>query len=143
MESSENPKAGLSASSAVIWEQVLRALPDGLIVTDREFNIRYVNPAFTRISGRTADRIIDEKCHRIFPCELCHTDACPLTRLRQAGGHLQYESDGHCKVHQAPWRVTASAYYDVSGKFDGIVEKVTDGSTLLQVRDQLYHSHER
>ena len=143
MEPPELSQTGSSAPSRLDWEQVLQALPDGLVITDRDFNIIFVNAAFCAISGRTADQVIGEKCHRIFPCELCHSAACTLIRLREAGGHLHYESEGHCKVHQTPWLVSASAYCDAAGKFAGMVEKIADGSTLQKIRDQLYHSRER
>ncbi len=143
MESTELAQAGCHPPAGLDWQQVLQALPDGLIVTDQDFTIIFTNSAFSRISGKAAAQVTGEKCHRMFPCELCHSAACPLTRLQEAGGHLQYESDGHCKVRQTPWLVTASAYYDAAGRFAGMVEKITDGSTLLQIRDQLYHSHER
>ncbi len=143
MQPPELSQTGLSAPSRLDWELVLEAFPDGLAITDRDFNIIFVNAAFCAISGRTAAQVIGEKCHRIFPCELCHSAACPLTRLREAGGHLHYDSQDHCKVHQTPWLVSTSAYCDAAGKFAGMVEKITDGSTLQHIRDQLYHSHER
>jgi len=143
MERPEHAQAGCHPPASLDWRQVLQALPDGLIVTDQDFNIIFINLSFSRISGKTAAHVVGEKCHRIFACGLCHSTACPLTRLRAAGGHLHYESDGHCKVHQTPWLVSASAYHDAAGNFAGMVEKITDGSTLLQIRDQLYHSRER
>lgn len=125
------------------WEAVLQALSDGIVITDREFNILFVNAAFCAISGRKASRVIGEKCYRVFACDLCHSAACPLTRLREGSGQLQFESQGHCKVHQTPWFVSAAAWVTAEGNFAGMVEKITDGSTLLQSRDQLYHSRER
>ena len=125
------------------WELICEALPDGLVVTDRCFIIQYINAAFSRISGETADQMVGRKCHQVFACRLCHTEACPLSRIRGGDGPILYESNGHCKVTQTPWQVTASAYYDATGRFAGMVEKVTDGSTLQKIRDQLYHSRER
>ena len=133
----------VNAAPRMDWEPIIEALPDGLIVTDPDYNIIYVNSSFARIAERTATQIVGAKCHLIFACDLCHTPACPLTRLREAGGNLSYESENHCKVHRPPWMVTASAYTDRAGHFAGMVEKVTDGSTLLNIRDQLYQSRER
>ena len=125
------------------WERICHAFPDGLIVTDRHFNIQYINATFGRISGKTADQVVGRKCHRVFACPLCHSAGCPLCRIRQGDGPLLYESDGHCKVTETPWQVAASAYFDANGSFAGMVEKVTDSSTLRKLRDQLYHSRER
>jgi HD-GYP domain-containing protein (c-di-GMP phosphodiesterase class II) len=143
MENSEPCQTAFSGPPGLDWERVINALPDGLIVTDREYNIVFANPAACRIAAKTAARIVGAKCHQVFGCALCHTPSCPLTRLREQGEPLHYETNSHCKVHQTPWMVTASAYYDADSEFAGMVEKITDGSTLLLMRNQLYHSRER
>jgi HD-GYP domain-containing protein (c-di-GMP phosphodiesterase class II) len=125
------------------WERILDALPDGLIVTNREYDIVFANSVFCRIAGRPAAQIVGAKCYRIFECALCRTPSCPLIRLQEQGGPLQYETDNHCKVHQTPWLVTAVAYLATTGEFAGMVEKIADGSTLLDMRNKLYQSRER
>jgi PAS domain S-box-containing protein len=143
MENPECSQTGAAAPHGLNWESIVNALPDGLIVTDRQYNILFANPVACRIAGKSADRIVGAKCHEIFDCVLCHTPSCPLTLLQKKGGHLQYETNSHCKVHQTPWIVTASAYYDAEGEFAGMVEKITDGSALMQMRNQLFQSRER
>jgi HD-GYP domain-containing protein (c-di-GMP phosphodiesterase class II) len=143
MENRERRQTGNFGPPGSDWERVINALPDGLIVTDREYQIVFANSAFCRIAAKPAAQIIGAKCYRTFDCSLCHTPSCPLTRLRAQGGPLQYETDSHCKIHQTPWLVTAAAYYDTAGEFAGMVEKITDGGTLLDMRNQLYHSRER
>jgi HD-GYP domain-containing protein (c-di-GMP phosphodiesterase class II) len=139
----DKPECCQTGSAGPDWKAIINALPDGLIVTDREYNIVFANPAACRIAAKDLGRISGAKCHQIFDSAVCHTPSCPLTRLREKGGHLQYETDSHCKVHQTPWMVTASAYYDDDGRFAGMVERITDGSTLLRMRNQLFHSRER
>lgn len=143
MEPPARRKSGSAEPPGLDWEGIINALPDGLIVTDREYNIVFANPVACRIAAKTQEQVVGAKCHQVFGCALCHTPSCPLTRLREKGGHLHYETDSHCKVHQTPWMVTAAAYYDANGEFAGMVEKITDGSTLLRMRNQLYHSRER
>ena len=144
MENTEGRQSGSAGPHGLDWPGIINALPDGMIVTDRDYTIVFANAAACRIAALSEDRIIGAKCHQVFgDCALCHTPNCTLNRLREKGGHLQYESDSHCKVHQTPWMVTASAYFDAKGEFAGMVEKITDGSTLLEMRDQVYHSRER
>jgi PAS domain S-box-containing protein len=143
MKNQEPPASGCAPNPTLDWSRICQALPDGLVITDRDFNILYINPVFSRICGKAADRAVGEKCHRVFACWLCHTSACPLTRLREQGGPIHYKSNGHCKIRQSPCLVTVSAYFDDAGQLAGMVEKVTDGSTLQHIRDQLYHSRER
>jgi HD-GYP domain-containing protein (c-di-GMP phosphodiesterase class II) len=143
MENIERCQTCGRGAPALDWEQVIDALPDGLIVTNREYEIVFANSAFCRIAGRPASHLLGAKCYRIFECSLCRTPACPLRRLQEQGNPLQYETNNHCKVHQTPWLVTAVAYFNTTGEFDGMVEKIADGSTLLDMRNQLYHSREQ
>jgi hypothetical protein len=143
MENHERHRSGSHGPPEMDWERVLYALPDGLIITDREYDIVFVNSVFCRIADKPESQIVGAKCYQVFNCSLCRTPACPLTRLREHGGPLQYETNSHCKVHKPPWLVTASAWFDTTGEFSGMVEKITDGSTLLDMRHQLYHSRER
>jgi transcriptional regulator with PAS, ATPase and Fis domain len=143
MENPERCQTRGAGPAGLDWERIIDALPDGLIVTDRQYTLVFANPAACRIAAKSAEEIAGVTCHQAFDCALCHTPACPLTRLREKGGHLQYETDSHCKVHQTPWMVTASAYYDAAGEFAGMVERISDGSTLLSMRSQLFNSRER
>jgi HD-GYP domain-containing protein (c-di-GMP phosphodiesterase class II) len=143
MKSHERHPTSCSELPELQWERVLDALPDGLIVTDRNYEILFANSLFCLITDKAAAQITGAKCYLIFECSLCHTPSCPLTRLREQGGPLRYETNNHCKVHKTPWMVTASAYPDPNGAFAGMAEKITDGSALLDTRHQLYQSRER
>ena len=64
------------------WQRIFDALSDGMIITDRRFNILFVNRAFSALSGIDGSDLIGKKCHDVFPSELCFTPNCPLSRLR-------------------------------------------------------------
>ena len=143
MKDQASSTSGCTSNPTLDWSRICQALTDGLVITDRDFNILYINPVFSRMCGKAPVQPAGQKCHQVFTCRLCHTLACPLTRLRQQSGPIHFKSNGHCKVRQSPCQVTASAYFDTAGRFAGMVEQITDGSTLLHIRDQLYHSRER
>lgn len=125
------------------WEQIFRAFPDGLMITDGDFTIQFVNQAFSKLIDKSA-QIVGEKCHQVFPGSLCHTVACPLTCVRTSGEAQFGEGQVHCKIsNQAPWLVTAVAFYDQNGRFAGMTEKVSDAGRLRKFKKELEDSHGR
>lgn len=126
------------------WQRIFNAVSDGLIITDRHFNILFVNRAFSAISGIDASGLIGKKCHDVFSSALCFTPDCPLARLRSTGEQLVFEDETHCKNgKQAPWIVTTTAYPDASGAIGGCVERFTDASAFRRVKQALNRSHDR
>ena len=126
------------------WQLIFDAISDGMIITDRHFNILFVNRAFSALSGIDGSDLIGKKCHDLFASELCFTPNCPLSRLRSTGDQLVSEDEIHCKNgKQAPWIVTTTAYPDASGEIAGYVERFTDVSAFRRVKQALNRSHER
>jgi PAS domain S-box-containing protein len=126
------------------WQRIFDALPDGLIITDRHFNILFINRAFSTLSGIDASGLIGKKCHDVFPSTLCFTPECPLSRLRSTGEHLVFDDQAHCKNgKKAPWIVTTTAYPDAGGAIGGYVECFTDASAFRRVKQALNRSHDR
>ncbi|MGB5422598.1 MAG: HD domain-containing phosphohydrolase [Desulfobacterales bacterium] len=126
------------------WQRIVDALPDGLIITDRHFNILFINRAFSALSGIDASGLIGKKCHEVFPSPLCFTPDCPLSRLRSTGEQLVFDDEVHCKNgKQAPWIVTTTAYPDASGAIGGYVERFTDASSFRRVKQALNRSQDR
>ncbi len=126
------------------WLQILSSFPDGIMVTASDFTIKYINPAFERLLRNGQVPELGSKCFESFPGRLCHTRACPLTRVKEKGQPQLYFSRGHCKIKKnEPWLVTASAIFDSRGQFNGLLEKVADAGTLGKVQKDLRHSQER
>jgi len=126
------------------WEQIFQVYPDGLMVTDREFTIRYVNGAFARLVGMQPEDLLGRKCHDAFPGTLCGTAECPLAKARNSKSPRLFNGRQHCKVEKhLPWVVTATALLDEKGEFAGLVEKISDAEILHRVQDELHHSQEQ
>ena len=126
------------------WETVFDALPDGMIITRRDFAILYANRAFLDSSGKSAKDLVGQKCFDLFPCALCHGPECPMRRLAQGAMRLEFEDETHCKSSsKVPALMTSLALYQADGHFVGILEKITDISTLHKAQVELNRSHER
>jgi PAS domain S-box-containing protein len=126
------------------WQSIFNTIADGLVITDLQFNILFVNRAFTDFSGKAASDLIGRKCYASFSCALCHTPGCPLTKVRSARQQIVFEDEVHCKNgQQAPLIITATTFEDDDGKVGGYVERITDAGAFRQVQQALSRSHER
>jgi HD-GYP domain-containing protein (c-di-GMP phosphodiesterase class II) len=126
------------------WEAVFRNFSDGLMVTDPDFIIRFINPAFERLINRNAAELIGRRCNEVFCSSLCATPQCPLILAREQGDPQVFDGEGHCKqINHTAWSITATALYDAGGKFAGLLEKISDAKILHNIRSELRDSQER
>lgn len=126
------------------WPRIVDAISDGLIITDEQLNILFVNRAFARLSGVDPLSLIGKKCHDAFTSQLCSTPQCPLRTLHSLDDQLVFDHKPHCKNGKhAPWIVTITAYPDASGAIGGYVERFTDASAFRRVKEALTRSHDR
>jgi HD-GYP domain-containing protein (c-di-GMP phosphodiesterase class II) len=126
------------------WKQIAQVYTDGLLVTDREFVIRYVNRAFAQLFGKAPDELVGKNCHDVFPGPMCGTAECPLVRSQTGNAVHLYNGKQHCKVAlQLPWVVTAAALLDEKGAFAGLVEKISDAEILHRCQNELHHNQEQ
>ena len=128
----------------VHWQNLLYALPDGLIVTRPDFTISFANRAFLNLSGKSAESLIHRRCADVFACRLCGSPNCPLHRAASGSTRQEFENDTHCKSSsKVPDRVTTLTLTGADGLFAGIVEKITDISSLQDIRAELRRSDDR
>jgi PAS domain S-box-containing protein len=132
------------AHSQLDWKLILDSVSEGMIITDRHFTILFSNRAFSNMSGIEASNLIGNKCHDVFPGDLCFSTDCPLKKLLSAGEQLVFDDEPHCKnCKHAQWLVTISAYPNETGDIGGYVERFTDASAFRRVKQALNRSHDR
>lgn len=127
------------------WVNIFDATPDGLLITDKDFNILFVNRTFTALLETEESDLVGKKCFEAFSCALCHTSECPLARVKSREEPLTLYGGDHCKNgRKVSWIVTTSAYPDDTGSIGGYVERITDASQdIKQMQEELSRSHER
>lgn len=59
----------LTQQQNALNEAILRSIGDGLVVTDAQGNITYVNSAFENLTGWVSDEVIHKKISEILPIE--------------------------------------------------------------------------
>jgi HD-GYP domain-containing protein (c-di-GMP phosphodiesterase class II) len=126
------------------WQQIFSNFSDGLMVTDSEFTIRFVNKAFEQLTGRNAAELVGRRCHDIFCDTRCGTAACPLVHVQASATPQLFNGLGHCKLtNHTSWILTATALYDGAGKFTGLLEKIGDAQVLHRLQSELRTSQEQ
>ena len=121
----KNAEIALSESKAEL-DLIFQIAADAMCVIGADFNIIKVNKAFIRLVDMDEDEIIGKKCYDIFSGELCHSEDCPLEKIKKGEQFVERESvkirsDGT----EIPVIVNA-ARFDRMGKFVGIVEDFKD-----------------
>jgi len=121
--------------------QVLDTAADGMRLVDKDFNILRVNDTFSALSGIDKDEAIGRKCYEVFRGPLCHSPACPLTRIFQGEGRVECDvekerSDGTT----VPCILTATPFRLPSGKLVGIVEDFKDITERKKTEAALWES---
>ena len=125
-------------------KRLLDALPAGIIITDADFNIRFMNRMFQDIWRIDEGQVKGRKCFDIFSGPFCHEPECPLTRSAMGDARIVYDDEKHCKCGiLTTCNVSVSALRDDEGAFTGIIENFTDISILKKTRRALVRSHER
>ncbi len=118
--------------------QIFNTAPDGMHIIDRNFTVIRANRAFMALTGRHGEAIIGRKCFEVFAGRLCHSPACPLTRILAGAERVEVESrktrvDGS----SFPCYVTATPFRTSSGKLIGVIEVSRDISSWKEAEKEL------
>lgn len=124
--------------------KMLDAVSGGVIITDPDFNIRFVNRAFKALWNLDDALAVGRKCFDLFSGPLCHEIACPLNRISRGEDRIPYDEERHCKSGtDKACSVLVSALRDETGRLTGMIESFTDARSLQKVRTALVESRER
>jgi diguanylate cyclase (GGDEF)-like protein/PAS domain S-box-containing protein len=124
------------------YKSLLDNLFDGVYFVDTERKITYWNKGAERITGYSAEQVIDKFCRDniLNHCtengeELCLRN-CPLTKSIQSGAHTEAEVFlHHANGHRVPVLVRTSPIIE-DGKVIGAVEIFSNSSRLISARRQ-------
>lgn len=130
--------AALAASEARLRAMV-ECLGEGLIVTDADDRVLYVNPAFERITGYTSADLIGNRAFELLSDQgAAETDTPPGREGHRGELPERYEMRiRHGKGHRVDVRVIATPLHDGAGEPFAMLSSVSD------VTDQKRHERAR
>lgn len=122
--------------------QIFDTAADGMRVIGRDYTILRVNSTFLGLAGAGSQDAEGKKCFEVFKGESCHTENCPMVRIRRGEERVEYDAvkirrDGR----EIPCIVTATPFYDSNLEFIGIVEDFKDISERKKAEQDLQRSH--
>lgn len=70
-------------------------IPAPVMITDTDFNIRFMNRAGADVVGKSQEQLVGQKCYEQFKTSDCRTSRCALGRAIQTGSRQVGETDAH------------------------------------------------
>ncbi len=109
------------------------ALPEPVMIIDRDFNIQYMNAAGAKAGGRTPNQVTGSKCYDHFKTGDCRTENCAC--FRAMSREEQSSSTSVAKPMQGvelDISYTAVPIRDEAGKTIGALEVVVDQTEIMK-----------
>ncbi|MCP4114316.1 MAG: PAS domain-containing protein [Desulfobacteraceae bacterium] len=127
---SETKKALADASVKVDY---LNNIPTPVMVIDKEFNVRFINPAGASALGRTPESCLDQKCFSLFNTGHCNTPDCQVAKAMQQNRVFTSDTTAHLPSGELPIRYTGAPITDSEGNITGGLEYVVDISKEMAI----------
>lgn len=108
-----------------------------LCITSFDHEILGANDVYKSIFGNATEYHNRLKCYKLRPGSACHTDECPLERIKQGAGEVTLETtkkDGNGLSRH--YIVTARPFLNAEKELIGIVETFQDITIRKQVEEE-------
>jgi PAS domain S-box-containing protein len=119
-------------------KHIFESISDMVFFTDKDFNIRRVNKAVIKKTGKTEKELIGEKCYKIFHGKDAPWEKCPhLQTIESRKPRVQEIEDSHLG---GTFVVSNSPILDSMGNLLGTVHISRDITELHNLRERVEHA---
>ncbi len=120
--------------------QYLDNLPNPVMITDKEFNIQYINNTGANLVSKNQKQLIGQKCYDQYKTEHCQTENCALQKAMQCDCTITAETKANPSGKSIPIMYTGSPIKDRNGKIIGAMEAIADISDIKAIQNYLTRS---
>ena len=106
-------------------------------ITNNDFEIVKANNAYWSIWGKQEHGNV--KCYDHRPGDFCHTDNCPLIRIKNGDKEFNCESKKEYGNEVHHFIVTARPFYDSNQEVSGVIESFQDITALKKLEKEKEH----
>ena len=110
----------------------LNKIPTPVMVVDKEFNVKFMNPAGAQAVGRTPETCIGQKCYSLFNTLHCNTADCQVGKAMRENGIFTNDTIARLPSGELPIRYTGAPLKDEQGNIIGGLEYVLDITAEIQ-----------
>ena len=111
----------------------LNRIPTPVMVVDKNFNVRFMNPAGASAVGRIPEACVGQKCFSLFNTRHCNTPDCQVARAMQQDGIFTSDTVAKLPSGELPIRYTGAPLKDDKGNIVGALEYVLDISKEMEI----------
>jgi methyl-accepting chemotaxis protein len=114
---------------------ILDLIPTPVMVIDKEYNIKYMNPAGANALNRAVEDCLGKKCYSLFNTEHCNTTDCQLKKAMEKNNIFTSDTVASLPGGALPIRYTGSPLKDSNGNIIGALEFILDIRKEIEVTD--------
>ncbi|MDD5486128.1 MAG: PAS domain S-box protein, partial [Dehalococcoidales bacterium] len=133
-----------NSEKVIDFGNVIDYLPQGVRIIDTNCIVKYINPAFEKLSLAKAADAVGKKCYDVYPSPFCRTPQCRLVKILNGEEPVRAEIErigpGGSII---PCVVDAFPLHDEKQQLIGIMESFRDITQRRALEDQVKEAEDR
>jgi PAS domain S-box-containing protein len=118
---------GITQDALLELDQIFNTAADGMRVINTDFTCQMINDTLLNMLHLERSQVLQKKCFEIFSGKDCHTDRCPMVRIKNGKKRTEDEVKKLSKTGESFICLrTATPYLNKDGALMGIVENFKD-----------------
>jgi methyl-accepting chemotaxis protein len=114
---------------------ILELIPTPVMVIDRDYNVKYMNPVGAKAVNKTPEECLGKKCSSLFNTEHCNTENCQLKKAMEQDKICTSDTVASLPGGALPIRYIGSSLKDANGNIIGALEFVLDIRKEVEVTE--------
>jgi methyl-accepting chemotaxis protein len=122
-----------ASEDAAAKVEYLNNIPTPVMVVDKDFTVRFMNPAGASAVGRKPEDCRGQKCFNLFKSGHCNTSECRVAKAMHQDNIFTSDTVAKLPGGEIPIRYTGAPLKDSSGNISGALEYVLDISKEMEI----------